>query len=242
MSDEPISKDKIDQLKRINKKLQEEVEKGGTKVVPGFTDSYIRLKEIKRESLKHPENLELRDLVEALEKEGVKDCISKNTNSNFAHEVGHSRHTFGREGASKIGKAAHSIYLNPTYQKIALPGKNAPSLASLSAGFASGYNSVKKERKGEKESKLSKYGPTVAAAAISAPMILSEAAASKKGLQLLKEAGADKKLLSQMRNQYLKTGGTYVTGSLINPSLTLVGRGLGKAAANKIEKSKDKEN
>ena len=82
----------------------------------------------------------------------------------------------------------------------------------------------------------------IAPTLITAPLLVAEGAASRKGLKMLKEAGASKESMKKARKTLGHAFGTYV-GAATKPMLTTaggtgVGYGVGKLI-NKKNKDRD---
>lgn len=152
----------------------------------------------------------------------------------LSHELGHSQYTtgVGRSGG-KIGKVAHKLYQ---------PSKNLSAPVGIIAGFHSGVQAEKAKQNGKKESKLNRVLPIVTPIVMSAPMLVSEGLASKKGIELLKKSGASKELVNEAKKKLISAGSTYIakTGKDVISSEAgrLVGKGLVKHKSKKIDQRK----
>lgn len=153
------------------------------------------------------------------------------TADTFAHELGHAHYDTNKD-AGKIGKYAHKAY-----KKLGgMASFNTFSpLAAVSAGVTSGVVKAKKEEKGKKEGKLNKVVPYLAPTAVAAPGLVSEVAASHKGLKMLKEAGATKKDLRAARKNLAGAALTYGTLAAVNAGLG----GISKHVAYKTAKKEE---
>lgn len=157
----------------------------------------------------------------------------------FAHELGHSKHFQGRDG-SKVGKIAHKLMV-PSKVLTTTPIGLGISIAN---GYSSGKKAAEAEAKGEKESTWNKVRAAAVPAAVSAPLLAAEGAASLKGLKELKKAGASKNYLKSSKKNLALALGTYATVPLITTGLGVAARGVGKSVTRsklKMEKRKKKE-
>lgn len=153
---------------------------------------------------------------------GVKDP------SFLAHEMGHA-HFYDNKKANKLLRVAHKF---PIYKS----SMEITPFAAGAIGFKSGKNSVKHEKEGTKESKLSRLSGVGTGLVGSTPMFASEVAASHKGLQYLKQHGADLKQIKRARKNLAIAGGTYLGIAGLNTAIGEVGRGLGRAYAKMEDK------
>ena len=184
------------------------------------------------------------------------------SNATLSHELGHAHYMSHSKGRSKniVAKAAHRLYepgaymINdePAISKSFKLGKKERQIKVsnanlLSGGFAAhglvnGFKSAKLKHEGKKESKLHKLASAAIPAALVAPLLVSEGAASLKGLKLLKKAGADKAAMRESRKLLGKAWLTYA-GKAAKPVLSgQLGREAGKLAGNAYYKYKDKKN
>lgn len=120
-------------------------------------------------------------------------AVGEDRASILAHELGHSKHYYGR-GSSKIGKLAHKLRCKQGDLNIKTGLSNELVLHGLGVigGFASGIKAGRDEKKGKKESILNKVGYVAAPLAYHTPILVSEFEASRQGLKMLKKAGASK--------------------------------------------------
>lgn len=122
----------------------------------------------------------------------------------LAHELGHAQYDSGvkNRNGGKLGKLAHdSRHFLSTHEK---PVK----YLRRGVGF---YQGLKAGRDGEDKEHLAK---TIATSSLlESPTLVSEAMASRKGLQLLKQAGATKKQLKASRKSLGLAFGTYAVGA-----------------------------
>ena len=247
-----------DSLKEENKRLHDQLAaKSESKIIQKKKGKSLR-KLIKNETdasgLKYTakEKKELLNGVKEFEHAGcylsnADTIISDRRASTLAHEYGHSRHYHGRDG-SKIGTIAHKMRdasgrINSILKKLKLPKPGRA--ASVGIGFVSGYNAEKKKEKGEKESAINKLSPGAVAISSELPVIISEAAASRRGIKELKNLGASKGYLRYAKKAYRHGLGTYLTvGALTNLGLAYGSRETGTIARrlkNKIAKNKKKD-
>jgi len=143
----------------------------------------------------------------------------------LSHEIGHAQHYKGRK-ASMIGKAAHRLdALGRTQLK-------GVAVGSFVNGVHSGVVAKRQAKKGKKESAFNRHKSWAVPTAVMAPVVVAEAAASRKGYKLLKNAGASKEYLKQARRSLLKAGGTYAGMAAIPVGAGEVGRAVGKVIEN----------
>ena len=128
----------------------------------------------------------------------------KSSAATIAHELGHAKN-IKQTGGSKLGRLAHKIKSTPTTQQLG-------ALGSLGVGFASGYKAEKKKEKGEKVSTLNKLTPAIAAAALAAPALVREGAATRQGIKDLKKLGASDEYIKATKKELGRAFGTYVHG------------------------------
>ena len=147
----------------------------------------------------------------------------------LSHELGHSKHSYGREGG-KIGKIAHKA------------GRLWQPAATAATGFASGYKAEKDKEKGKKVSTLNKLTPAIVGAGTYVPILVAEGAASKQGLKTLKKLGASENYLKASKKQLNSALGTYVVaGAGRNVLLGYGSREAGKLARKMDKKKEDKK-
>lgn len=157
----------------------------------------------------------------------------------LAHELGHSHYQY-RGGVKGLPiEAAHQLH--GLGQFAASP---VGTIVGGGLGFKSGLKKAKLESVGEKESKFNRI-QGLTPAIISAPMLISEAAASRKGLQLLKNAGASKESLAaakkNLTNAWKTYGGVTLASTAVGEGSRGIGYGVGKIAYRKNRKNKDKK-
>ena len=165
----------------------------------------------------------------------------------LSHELGHTQ--FLEKGRSKdvIAKTAHRLN---TVSKMGTTGLDPRKYLTRSTvygahGYASGLKAAKMESEGKKES----FGHRIKAAGlpalVAAPILISEGAATGKGLKLLKQAGASKGAMKTARKSLGNAYGTYASLAAGNVVAGEGGRLVGKAVGKKRykkEKEKEKEN
>ena len=157
--------------------------------------------------------------------------VTAHKGNELAHELGHEHFHVDRD-AGKIGKAAHKLYLGTKNHA------NLTIASGAAAGVASGINKARKEAKGEKESTANKLSPALTSLAVSAPMLVAEAAASKHGMKLIKNAGATRRYQKAARKDMIKAWGTYAGVPAISTGLGY----LTKNAAYGIESGRLRKN
>lgn len=116
----------------------------------------------------------------------------------LSHEMGHAHYDKRKvkSVSDAIGKVAHKAYLKTGGM---LNHTVLAPTAGIIAGVRSGKKAAEKEAAGEKESKLSRHSGWASGLAVQSPGLVSEAMASKHGLDLMKKAGASKKLMKASR-------------------------------------------
>lgn len=109
---------------------------------------------------------------------------------------------------------------------------------AVPAGFVTGMNSGilsgVKEQKGEKDPAWAKalgYTPLL----LTGNTMISEIAASKKGLKALKKAGASEEYLKVARKSLKAAGGTYAGALAAGTGTIVAGRVVGKHIGRKIK-------
>lgn len=161
-----------------------------------------------------------------------------NNGASLSHELGH-RHYFKEKGAGKIGKAAHKGY---KYTGGALSHMAVSPVSAHFAGKASGKSKARKEENEEKESKLGKAAPIATPLLVSTPGLVSEAAASRKGMKMLRKAGASKEMLKKSNKTLGHAFGTYAALNAANAGVGLLSKNRAyKREKRKIEEEKEKK-
>lgn len=200
------SKDK----KEISEKLLQKARKQGIKIgkTNELSDFYVPGKDI----------IALRDL---------KDVDP----SALSHELGHAQYMKSGRSKNIIGKAAHSkIAQRISRPFIEQPGKAAVMSASI--GTISGIANAKKKAEGKELNLWDKTRAVALPALLASPTLISEAAASRKGIKMLKEAGASKELINQSKKKLRHAFGTYASQA----SIPIMAGGVGEYAARKSTK------
>ena len=167
----------------------------------------------------------------------------------LSHELGHAQYAVKGRSKNIIAKAAHSAYApskvlsTPNTQGgkgINILKSHPGAVISATNGFVSGIKAEKAKQRGEKESNWNKISAVAVPAAMAAPMLIAEAAASRKGLKMMKEAGASKELMKQSRRRLGAALGSYATMPGINVAAGVGGRLAGKGLM-KLENHKDSD-
>ena len=173
------------------------------------------------------------------EKDRIVGLNSKKGADLFSHELGH-RHYIKEKDAEFIGKAAHKIYMNSGDSLVS--GYIIPNVSGVTSGVISGIRKAKKEDKGEKESVVNKHVSWVAPLITSAPMLISEAAASRKGIKYLKEQGASKEYLKEAKKHLGKAFGTYASKALVGSGVGLATKQLAyRTTKRRLQKEKEEK-
>lgn len=166
----------------------------------------------------------------------------------LAHEMGHAAMLGKKRSKDIIGKTAHSklgeivgipdnIISNPD-EKIRKVGE----AGFLGAGIIHGVKSAKREEEGDlKKARIERRKGIIRSAIIVSPRLISEAAASRKGMKYLKESGASKDTLKQSRKVLGNAFGTYASQALKPVALEAGGTAIGYGAHKLISKSKKKK-
>lgn len=122
----------------------------------------------------------------------------------LSHELGH-RHYGVDKDAKKLGKFTHKL----RFSKLGKHAPEAGSLVGIAGGAAAGVDKARREEQGKKETAAGKLAPVLGNLS-SAPMLHTEAVASKKGIELLKKAGASEKYLKHAKKSLGAAYGSYV--------------------------------
>lgn len=174
-----------------------------------------------------------------------------------AHELGHA--AMSKKGRSKdiIGKAAH-LKIADGGRELAMLSKgaeiegkerlskglkHATNATFFLLGAEKGKSAADKEENGDKRgARKSISRGIIESALITAPMLIQEGAASRKGLKLLKESGASKELIKESKRNMKHAFGTYA-GLATKPTLiTAGGTGVGYGVEKlRLKKNKDKD-
>ena len=159
----------------------------------------------------------------------------------LSHEMGHAHYDKRKvkSVSDAIGKVAHKAYLKTGGM---LNHTVLAPTAGIIAGVRSGKKAAEKEAAGEKESKLSRHSGWASGLAVQSPGLISEAIASKHGLDLMKKAGASKKLMKASRKNLGAAFGTYAGVAVTNAGMSELARGIAyRKKKKKLEKEKDKK-
>ena len=148
----------------------------------------------------------------------------------LAHELGHAEHFKNRSG-SVIGKIAHSGIRYPGAIAMHRLGE-----ASILAGV-NGYTLGKKVKDQDGKSTIADKIRRAAPAAIMAPVLIAEAAASRQGLKMLKKAGASKQTMSKAKKSLGYALGSYAGVAAVPVGINELGYQLGKKKGSKKEKT-----
>lgn len=186
--------------------------------------------EVKREVAKHP-----------VAKHVGKDAVLINKNAGtmrdvdvIAHEVGHAYNSVKGRPSTVVGRASHVIdpisklTVGPSTKK----GRNRSDAAMFLHGVVQGVKKENNKKDGKKDSKWTKYGSVALPLTLAAPALISEGAASRRAMKLLKKHGADKATKRLARKRLGAAWGTYgfkyARPVIAGGSGELVGRGIGK--------------
>ena len=157
----------------------------------------------------------------------------------LSHELGHADYHLNKN-SGKIGRAAHKAYFKTGGSKLNV--RRLQPVAAISAGTMSGWQAAKLEAEGKKQSKLDRHAGWAMPAALSAPVLVSEGLASRKGLKFLKNSGASRELRRAARKELTGAWGTYAGASAINAGIGELSRGLAykitKRELNREQKQK----
>lgn len=179
--------------------------------------------------------------------------ISSNNPATLAHELGHASMRKNRSH-DPIGKLVHTKpanivsrgYINLSAGAGGYGPYKIAKAANLGLGISQGYKAAKKEEEGdEKASKKHLRRSVTIPAALAAPALIQEAAASRKGLKYLRESGASEETMKNARRTLGHAFGTYA-GAAAMPILTsasgaAIGYGVGKLKSKKKSKKSKKK-
>lgn len=155
----------------------------------------------------------------------------------LSHEIGHSKYMVKGRSKMGLGKLAHKGYeLSANATSIPLIG----GTASIINGYKSGVKSQKLKSEGKKESTWNKNRSWIVPTAIAAPMLVAEAAASRKGIKMMKSAGANKELLNASKRRLGAAWGTYAGLASANVGLGQASRYAGKLVEKKRQDKSNK--
>ena len=130
----------------------------------------------------------------------------------IAHELGHA-HYDKKSTKNGIGKLAHKGY---KYTGGALSHLVFAPAAGYAAGRASGKRAAKAEIEGKKESKLNRHLSWAAPLAVQGSGLIAEAAASRKGIKMMKASGASKEMIRKAKKNLGAAWATYGASAAMN--------------------------
>ena len=154
----------------------------------------------------------------------------------LAHELGHTQFIHRKRSKNFIAKAAHEI---SGLSKLGT--SNKANVLYAASGFKNGLKSAKAKAEGKKEKTWDKIKSVAVPALVSAPLLISEASASGKGLKMLKKAGASKESMKQAKKALGAALGVYALQAGGSIASGYAGRLIGKAVGKKKYKNKNKE-
>lgn len=156
----------------------------------------------------------------------------------LSHELGH-RHYFKEKDANVVGKAAHKIY---EVGGSLVHGQIVPIASGIAAGTAAGKSKARKEVEGKKESFIGKHGAWAGPLITTAPMLISEAAASRHGIKTLKSLGASKEYLKDAKKGMAQAYSTYAGQAGLGAGVGIVAKEQSyRKEKRKIERKKKKD-
>ena len=154
----------------------------------------------------------------------------------LAHELGHTQFIHRKRSKNFIAKAAHEI---SGLSKLGT--SNKANVLYAASGFKNGLKSAKAKAEGKKEKTWDKIKSVAVPALVSAPLLITEASATGKGLKMLKNAGASKESMKQAKKALGAAYGTYALRAGGSIASGYAGRLIGKAVGKKKYKNKNKE-
>ena len=166
--------------------------------------------------------------------------LGKGRNSDadtLAHELGHTQFAHRKRSKNFIAKAAHEL---SGLSKLGTSDK--ANVLYAASGFKNGLKSAKAKAEGKKEKAWDKIKSVAVPALVSAPLLITEASASGKGLKMLKKAGASKEFMKQAKKALGAAYGTYALRAGGSIASGYAGRLLGKAVGKKKYKNKEEKN
>ena len=166
--------------------------------------------------------------------------LGKGRNSDadtLAHELGHTQFAHRKRSKNFIAKAAHEL---SGLSKLGT--SNKANVLYAASGFKNGLKSAKAKAEGKKEKAWDKIKSVAVPALVSAPLLITEASASGKGLKMLKKAGASKEFMKQSKKALGAFYGTYALQAGGSIASGYAGRLLGKAVGKKKYKNKEEKN
>ena len=166
--------------------------------------------------------------------------LGKGKNSDadvLAHELGHTQFTHRKRSKDFIAKAAHELS-----GLSRLGTSNKANVLYAASGFKNGLKSAKAKAEGKKEKTWDKIKSVAVPALVSAPMLITEASATGKGLKMLKNAGASKESMKQAKKALGAALGAYALQAGGSIASGYAGRLIGKAVGKKKYKNKEEKN
>ena len=166
--------------------------------------------------------------------------LGKGRNSDadtLAHELGHTQFAHRKRSKNFIAKAAHEL---SGLSKLGTSDK--ANVLYAASGFKNGLQSAKAKAEGKKEKAWDKIKSVAVPALVSAPMLLTEASATGKGLKMLKNAGASKESMKQAKKALGAAYGAYALQAGGSIASGYAGRLIGKAVGKKKYKNKEEKN
>ena len=154
----------------------------------------------------------------------------------LAHELGHTQFIHRKRSKNFIAKAAHEI---SGLSKLGT--SNKANVLYAASGFKNGLKSAKAKAEGKKEKTWDKIKSVAVPALVSAPLLITEASATGKGLKMLKNAGASKESMKQAKKALGAALGVYALQAGGSIASGYAGRLIGKAVGKKKYKNKNKE-
>lgn len=175
-----------------------------------------------------------KEVAKYIGKDAIALGLGSNNSSILAHELGHAQH-YNKRSGSLVGKISHKLYGPSNYIVNLANSNNKVERIGVNGifageGFRRGKNSVSTDENGNiKINKKKALKSALIGASVSVPVLISEAAASRKGLKTLKKLGASKELLKSARRDLGNAYGTYLGVSLKPVASEIGGHGLGVA-------------
>ena len=166
--------------------------------------------------------------------------LGKGKNSDadvLAHELGHTQFTHRKRSKNFIAKAAHEI---SGLSELGI--SNKANVLYAASGFKNGLKSAKAKAEGKKEKTWDKIKSVAVPALVSAPLLITEASATGKGLKMLKKAGASKESMKQAKKALGAALGAYALQAGGSIASGYAGRLIGKAVGKKKYKNKEEKN
>lgn len=156
----------------------------------------------------------------------------------LSHELGHSKYMVKGRSKMGLGKLSHKVYEASSLSTTTPVG----AITSAINGYKSGVKAQKLKAEGKKESAWNKHRAWAVPVAMVAPMLVAEAAASKKGLNIMKSHGANKELLKASKKRLGSAWGTYAGLSASNAAIGEFSRQVGKSKERKRQEKNLKIN